>query len=205
MTVHQDPSQVVGAIGAVIKFIEIALIAETVEAGFAGVAGCVGDCKSPAVGLAELGTDVEEHVGRVTLPGHHVEYGRLAPAQPAAIEDGPRVQDLNPESQGTIDRLVGELPLVLVSAPALDSLKRGDAHDEIVDKLDGDGEEASVDVSVPLGIDYEILVGGLNVVGVEDDLTEVDVGDFDIVVEGDVPLVVAAADDLGVDVELHWF
>ena len=139
------------------------------------------------------------------MPGHHVEYCRLAPAQPAAIEDCPRVQDLNPEGFNPIDGFICKLPLVLVGAPALNSLEGGDAHDEVIDKLNGDGEEASVDVGVPLGVDYEILVGGLDVVGVEDDLAEVDVGDFDVVVEGDVPLVVGAADDLGVDVELHWF
>ena len=91
-----------------------------------------------------------------------------------------------------------------MGAPALNSLEGGDAHDEVIDKLDGDGEEASVDVGVPLGVDDEILVGGLHVVGVEDDLAEVDVGDLDVVVEGYVPLVMSVVKDLGVDVELHW-
>ena len=138
------------------------------------------------------------------MPGHHVEYCRLAPAQPAAIEDCPRVQDLNPEGFNPIDGFICKLPLVLVGAPALNSLEGGDAHDEVIDKLNGDGEEASVDVGVPLGVDDKVFFGGLDVVGVEDDLAEMDIGDLDIVVEGDVPLVVGLVYDLGVDVELHW-
>ena len=138
------------------------------------------------------------------MPGHHVEYCRLAPAQPAAIEDCPRVQDLNPEGFNPIDGFICKLPLVLVGAPALNSLEGGDAHDEVIDKLNGDGEEASVDVGVPLGVDDKVFFGGLDVVGVEDDLAEMDIGDLDVVVEGDVPLVVGLVYDLGVDVELHW-
>ena len=91
-----------------------------------------------------------------------------------------------------------------MGAPALNSLEGGDAHDEVIDKLNGDGEEASVDVGVPLGVDDKVFFGGLDVVGVEDDLAEMDIGDLDVVVEGDVPLVVGLVYDLGVDVELHW-
>ena len=125
------------------------------------------------------------------MPSHHVEYGRLAPTQPAAVELSPRVEDLHPEGLNSIDSFVGKLPLVLVGAPALNGLEGGDAHDEVIDKLDGDGEEASVDVCVPLGVDDKIFLGSLDVVGVEDDLAEVDVGDLDVVVEGYVPLVVS--------------
>ena len=92
-----------------------------------------------------------------------------------------------------------------MGAPSLNGLEGSDAHDEVVDKLNRDRVESSVDVSVPLGIDDEICLRGLNIVGVEDDLTEVDVGDLDIVVEGDVPLVVGLVYDLGVYMELHRF
>ena len=92
-----------------------------------------------------------------------------------------------------------------MGTPSLNGLEGSDAHDEVVDKLNRDRVESSVDVSVPLGVDDEICLRGLNIVGVEDDLTEVDVGDLDIVVEGYVPLVVGLVYDLGVNVELHRF
>ena len=92
-----------------------------------------------------------------------------------------------------------------MGAPPLNSLEGCDTHDEVVNKLNRDRVESSVDVGVPLCVDNEICLWGLNVVGVEDDLAEMDVGDLDVVVEGDVPLVVGLVDDLGVDVELHRF
>ena len=92
-----------------------------------------------------------------------------------------------------------------MGTPALNSLEGGDAHDEVINELDGNGVEASIDVGVPLGVNDKVFFGGLDVVGVEDDLAEVDVGDLDVVVEGYVPLVVGLVYDLGVYVELHRF
>ena len=92
------------------------------------------------------------------MPGHHVEYCRLAPAQPAAIEDCPRVQDLNPEGFNPIDGFICKLPLVLVGAPALNSLEGGDAHDEVIDKLDGNGKKPSIDIGYPFRIHYKVLL-----------------------------------------------
>ena len=141
---------------------------------------------------------------RIAPPGHHVQNGRLHPAEATVIVDSDRLKNLYSEGGGPTCCAVAEYPLILETAPAFDTFEGGDAHDEVIDKLNGDGEEASVDVGVPLGVDDKVFFGGLDVVGVEDDLAEMDIGDLDVVVEGDVPLVVGLVYDLGVDVELHW-
>ena len=48
----------------------------------------------------------------------------------------------------------------------------------------------------------EVFVRGLHIIGVEDDLTVVDVGDLHHLVSGDVPTVVGVIYDLGVDVKV---
>ena len=85
---------------------------------------------------------------------------------------------------------------------ATDSLKGGQSHDKIVDEFDGNIQESSVEVVVPLRVDDKVFFRGLHVVGVENDLAEVHVGDEDVLIEGDVPLVVGVVEDLGVDVKL---
>lgn len=203
LPVHQNPPQIVGAVGAVVKAPKVALVAEAVGAGLAGTGGGVGHGEGPAVGLTQLGGDVEEDVRGIALPGHHVEDGGLAPVEPAVALNHDGLQYLDPEGGGAVDGLVDELPLVLETAPSVGVLEGSDSHYEIVHKLYRNLEKATVGVSVPLLVDDVVCPRGLNVVGVEDDLGEVDVADLDPGPEGDVPEVVGLVDDLGVDVELQ--
>ena len=153
--------------------------------------------------MAQLGGDVEEDIRRIALPGHHVEDRGLAPVKPTVALDHDGLQYLNPEGGGAVDGLVYELPLVLETAPSIDVLEGSDPHDEIIHKLYGDLEEASAGAGVPLLVDDVVGARGLNIVGVEDYLGEVDVADLDPGPEGDVPEVVGFIDDLGVDMELQ--
>ena len=91
-----------------------------------------------------------------------------------------------------------------MSAVALDSLEGGEPHDEVIDKLDGQGKEASLHIVVPFLKDNEVLFGGLHVVGVEDDQTEVDVGEGNLTVNGGIPHVETGVDYGGSNMELHW-
>ena len=70
---------------------------------------------------------------------------------------------------------------------ATDSLEGSESHDEIVLKLDGDGQEPSIDVVVPPGVDYKILLRWLHIVGVEYYLAEVYISDQSSSIEGNVP------------------
>lgn len=86
-------------------------------------------------------------------------------------------------------------------AIAIDGFEGSESHDEIINKLDGNGQESSIDVVVPPGVDYEILFRGLHIVRIEDDLAEVDVGDKSSAIEGNIPKIVGTVDHLGIDVE----
>lgn len=73
--------------------------------------------------------------------------------------------------------MISELPLILKPALAIDSLKGGDSHNEIIKKSRGDFNEAAILIIGPSLIYDEVFVGSLHIVCVEDDLTEVYVGD----------------------------
>ena len=115
----------------------------------------------------------------------------------------PGPEHIGPKGLNSIHCLVDELPLVLMAAVALDSLEGGEAHDEVIDKLDGQGNEASLHIVVPFLQDDKVFFGGFHVVGVEDDQAEVDVGESNLAVDGGVPHVVGGVDDGGIDMELH--
>ena len=70
---------------------------------------------------------------------------------------------------------------------AADGLEGSEAHDEVVNELNGDGQEPSINVVVPPGVYYEILLRGLHIVRIEYDLAEVHVCDQSSAIEGDVP------------------
>lgn len=95
-----------------------------------------------------------------------------------------------------------EIPLVLEPAASIWCFKAGDGHDEVVDKLDGNIEEPSVCVGVPFLEDDEVLFARLDVVRIEYDFTEVDVGDKHFALQSCVPHVVGVVDHRGVHMEL---
>lgn len=81
-------------------------------------------------------------------------------------------------------------------------LKGGYSHDEVVHKLIGKRPPSSIHIVVPLVIHDLIFLGILDINLVEDDLTEVDVGDLDALVESGVEKIGVRRDDCGCDVEL---
>lgn len=67
--------------------------------------------------------------------------------------------------------------MILESAGGADAFEGGDSHDEVIDKLLRNGHEAAVDVVVAQLVDYKVFLGGLDIIGVENDLAEVQVSD----------------------------
>ena len=183
--------------------LQLALVAVVVCAGVAGTAGCVLVVVATAEVLAEVGRQVEIGVVFRTLPGLHVEDCGFAPREPARTVESPRPVQLYPEGGFPVVGAVSERPLVLVPAPAIDSLEGSTAHDKVVHKLVGDSSEAPLHVVEPGSEHDVVLLRGLHVDGVEDHLAEVHVCDQHLSHQSGVPHVVGRIDDLGVDVELY--
>ena len=160
---------------------------------------------TPTGGLAVPSAQVEVVIGWVALPSHHVEYGRLAPVKPASVFDDPRPEHIDSKSLHPIDCLIYKLPLVLKSASSVGNLKGSDSHDEIVNKLNGDGQKASLHIVVPPLIDDIVFFRRLNIIRVEDDLAVVHIGNLNIPPEGDVPTIVRIVDHFWIYMELQRF
>lgn len=148
--------------------------------------------------MAKTHTDVEVVVGREALPGLDVDDGRFTPREATRIFLSYRLQHSHSKSATSI---VGELPLVLKAAGAIDGFERGDAHDEIVDKGEGNVNEPSVSIVIPLRVDHIVFLGTFDVVGVEHDHAEVQLGHVALDLDGRVEQVVRLVQDGGVDVE----
>ena len=88
------------------------------------------------------------------------------------------MKDLHSECQDWVDSLVGKLPLVLKTTSSISNLEIGDSHNEVVNKLNGDLKESTQSWSKPALVDDEVGAWGLDIVRVEDDLAEMNVGDF---------------------------
>lgn len=67
--------------------------------------------------------------------------------------------------------------MILEPAVTVYSLEGSKSHDEIINKLIRDFNEAAVQVIDPRHVDNEILIGTLHIIGIEYDLTEVYVSD----------------------------
>ena len=106
-------------------------------------------CEASAGSLAVSGREVEEGVAASALPGHHVEEGRLDPAEAAPVVDVPRAQHLYSEGVHPVDCFGCELPLVLVATIPAGGLEGGKPHDEVVNKLLRYLEEPSLHIIVP--------------------------------------------------------
>ena len=78
------------------------------------------------------GCDVEEFVGREALPGHHVQDGGLAPAEPAGVGESPRPENFNSKIGLAVDSLGGKIPLILEPTGSIAVFEGGDSHDEVV-------------------------------------------------------------------------
>ena len=87
--------------------------------------------------MAIAGGEVEEGVAAPALPGHHVEYIVLGPAESTGVCQGPRPQDLNSKGGGAVVSFFNENPLVLEATGSISDLEGGDPHDEVVDKGEG--------------------------------------------------------------------
>lgn len=103
----------------------------------------------------------------------------------------------------SIDCLIGKLPLVLEPAWGIYSLKGSDSHNEIIKKCRWYFYKPSIHVINPSLINNEVLVRGLYIISIEDDLTEVDVCDEWLHAEGGIPPIVAFVDYPSGDVELN--
>ena len=136
-------------------------------------------------------------MGRVAPPGHDVEDVGLAPAEARGVGESDGGEEVH--SEGCVG---GELPLVLEARPGVEDFEGGDSHDEVIDKLDGKGEEVSGHVVVPLHGHHEVLEGGGDVVGVEDDEAELGLVDLGHVEDSHIPHVVGLVHHQRVYVEL---
>ena len=92
-------------------------------------------CEASAGSLAVSGREVEEGVAASALPGHHVEEGRLDPAEAAPVVDVPRAEHLYSEGVHAVYVFCCELPLVLMTTIPAGGLEGGKPHDEIVYKF----------------------------------------------------------------------
>lgn len=160
------------------------------------------DIEASAECLAHPRSEIEVKVRRVALPGHHVEYRSLAPTETTSVRKRPRKKKLHSESRLPSHSCVCVFPLIFKPTRAAYSLESGDSHDKVIDKLLRNGVEPSVHVVVPQLIDDEVALRRLNVLRVEDYLTEVHVGHHHVLLEGGVPHVAAIVEHLRGDVEL---
>jgi hypothetical protein len=87
---------------------------------------------------------------------------------------------------------------------SINSFEGSDSHDEIVNERYWDGSPSSVDIIIPLFVDYLILIGALYFYRVEDDLTEMDVGYLNFGEESCVESVHGLVYDGWSNVELNW-
>ena len=196
--------EVWGTIGAIRWAYDIALIAFWVGTGITGIIDCILNAIFATAGLAVPSCQVEERITSSALPGHHVEDRWLGLAQSTAVIDCPWVEHGDAKAGGGIDSLIGELPAVLEATVAWYSLKSSDTHDKVIDKFDGYFEKASVEVGEPFAENNKILLWGLHIIGIENDLTEMNVGDQQVLVKGYVPLIMGYVENSRSYVELHW-
>ena len=193
-----------GAIGAGLSWgIVVALVAFWVGTGIASSIHCILEWKSSTGILTIAGGEVEERVAAPALPGHHVEYIILGPAEPTGVCQGPWSQDLNSKGSGTVASFVDENPLVLEATGSIGDLECGDPHDEVIDEGKGYLKEASVYVGVPLGEDNKVLLRRLDVVGVEYDLAKVNPLNHYVLPGSNIPAVVTSINYLRIHMKLY--
>ena len=154
------------------------------------------DKVSPAGRLAEFGGEVEVVVGRVTEPGHHVEDRGLGPAEAAPFVHSPGSEHLDAKSIASADGLIGENPLVFESAGRIGHFEGSHSHNEIIHKLNGYLQEPSVNIRVPFLKNHRIFLRSFDVVGVENQFTKMNIGDYRIRFDRNVPHIVGSVDDL---------
>ena len=152
--------------------------------------------------LALSSGEVEVLMRRIAPPGHHVQNGRLHPAEATVIVDSDRLKNLYSEGGGPTCCAVAEYPLILETAPAFDTFERGDAHDKIVGEFSRNSSKTSVCIVVDPFVNDVVLLRRLHIVSVEDDLAEAHLSNFTLVVNGDVPQVERLIENLSVDVVL---
>ena len=103
--------------------------------------------------------EVEVLVRRIAPPCHHVQNGRLHPAEPTVIVDSDRLKNLYSEGGGPASCAVAEYPLILETAPAFDTFEGGDAHDEIVGEFSRNSSKTSVRIVVNPLVNDVVLLG----------------------------------------------
>ena len=158
----------------------------------------------PTTGILTLSSSqVKILIRGHTFPSHHVEYIGLAPTKPTSVLDMPGPEHVDSKLSNTIDSFVDEFPLVLKATIGIDTLEGSDPHDEVVKKLDGDGEKAAFHIVEPSLEDDEVFFGLEDVIGIEDDFAEMHVGDHDTPIESDVPHVAVGINNFRIDVELQ--
>ena len=103
--------------------------------------------------------EVEVLVRRIASPGHHIQNGRLHPAEPTDIVDSDRLKNLYSEGGDPACCAVAEYPLILETALAFDTLEGGDAHDEVVCEFTWNRSKTSVCIVVYPFINDVVLLG----------------------------------------------
>ena len=129
-------------------------------------------------------------IGSITLPSHHVKNRGLAETKSTSVIDVPRPKHFCSVLIFPSDGLIGHDPLILVSTGSMLGLKGSESHDEVINKLKRDLEKASICIIVPFIEDDEVFFGALDVVRIENDLTEMKISYLSIFVEGNIPLIV---------------
>ena len=175
--IYQLVEKVCGTISAKVSGGFITLVAKSIDTGLACKSLCIFVCESTTECLAEAAGQIEVIKWVWAFPSLHIEYGWEAQRKSASASEAPRIQNFNSKGRLPTDSFVRKFPLILEPAVAVYSLEGSKSHDEIINKLIRDFHEATVEVIDPRHVDDEILIGALHIIGIENDLAEVYVGD----------------------------
>jgi len=175
--IHQLVEKVCGTISAKVSGGLITLVTKSIDTGFTCKALCIFVCESTTQGLAKATGQIEVKKRIWAIPSLHVEYRWAAQRKSASASEAPRIQKFNSKRRLSLDSFICKFPLILEPAVAVYSLESSKSHDEIINKLIRDFNEAAVQVIDPRHVDNEILIGTLHIIGIEYDLTEVYVSD----------------------------
>lgn len=110
--------------------------------------------------------------------------------------------ELDAKCIDSADRFCNEIPFIDKPTAAGLCFEGSDCHDKVIDKFDGNLDEASIHIIIPFLENDKIFFGWLNIVRVENDLAKVKVCNEGTLVEGDVPKVVRRVDYFWVNVQL---